>query len=121
MLNEREFGDLLESRGFTTIFPESLSLEEQLLLYRNARVIAGESGTAMLNRVFTQPDTRELLVGAEFGIESNHDIIRSMIGAEMDLVQVVNGKATTDDRGPNPPAWELDLAHVKEALGGLAL
>lgn len=121
LLNEPEFGDVMESYGFTTVFPERLTLADQLLIYRNAKVIAGESGTAMLNRVFTEPETQEFLVGAEFGIESNHDIIRSMIGAAKNSVRVVNGRATSNDRGPNPPEWKIDLRHVREALGAMTL
>jgi capsular polysaccharide biosynthesis protein len=56
LANEAQIRAVLESAGFTTVFPEKLPWREQLALFAGARVIVGEHGSAMKNLVFTPKD-----------------------------------------------------------------
>jgi capsular polysaccharide biosynthesis protein len=56
LANEPEIRAVLESAGFTTVFPETLPWREQLALFASARVIVGEHGSAMKNLLFTPKD-----------------------------------------------------------------
>ena len=50
---EAVFSDL----GFKVIYPETLSIEEQISLYANCEILAGPSGSGLHNCVFTRPGT----------------------------------------------------------------
>jgi hypothetical protein len=57
MLNEAALIELLERRGFTTITPGSLTLEQQIVVFRNARMVVGPHGAGMANIAFCRPQT----------------------------------------------------------------
>ena len=52
MLNEVEIQQILSKAGFTTIFPEMLSLQQQINLIQDSEVIIGEFGSALHNSLF---------------------------------------------------------------------
>ena len=52
MLNEAELEREMELRGFAIVEPEALSIEEQLQLFRSAKVIVGATGAALTNCLF---------------------------------------------------------------------
>ena len=43
----------LAKRGFTVVYPELLSIEEQLWLFQNAKEIVAQNGAALTNLIFT--------------------------------------------------------------------
>lgn len=55
LLNEDLLWPLFERRGFQRVTPESLSLREQVSLFRGARVVAGNLGAAFSSLAFS-PD-----------------------------------------------------------------
>lgn len=55
---EADIEKFFERRGFTVVYPESLSFGEQISLFQRARQIVGPSGSGMLNAVFSEPGTR---------------------------------------------------------------
>lgn len=52
IINAAEVEKKLVSHGFQTIVPEELSLNEQVQLFRSARVLAGPNGSAFTNQIF---------------------------------------------------------------------
>ena len=60
LYNETEIETVCAKRGFVSIQPELLSLDEQIAAFQNARVIVGPSGAAWTNLVFTNSGTRAL-------------------------------------------------------------
>jgi capsular polysaccharide biosynthesis protein len=54
--NEVEIGEALERRGFTTLDPGALSLEQQIAAYSNAEMVVGATGAAMANLIFCRSD-----------------------------------------------------------------
>ena len=55
--NVIEVEALFKKRGFDIVYPEKLSIQEQLSRYANCEVMSGFSGTALHNCVFTHEDT----------------------------------------------------------------
>ncbi|MEJ0015730.1 MAG: glycosyltransferase family 61 protein [Acetobacteraceae bacterium] len=55
--NEVEIAQRLAARGFHVIEPGSLSLEEQISLFKGAEHVVGAVGASMTNVVFCQPGT----------------------------------------------------------------
>ena len=52
IINSVEVEKKLVSHGFQTIVPEEMSLNEQVHLFRSARVLAGPNGSAFTNQIF---------------------------------------------------------------------
>lgn len=52
LVNLNEVEALLERHGFEIIFPEDLSMSEQILLFQSAICVVGEGGSALHNTVF---------------------------------------------------------------------
>ncbi len=50
--NEKELEDFLKSAGFEIIYPELLSLEQQMEIYRNTRVMCSLAGSNIFNCAF---------------------------------------------------------------------
>lgn len=57
MLNRSEIEHEAKRRGLAVLRPETLSLPEQAALFRGARLIVGEYGSALHNSVFAGPGT----------------------------------------------------------------
>ena len=58
LINELEVRELLETRGFKTIFLEELSVLEQVAIFAKARVIVAPHGSGLTNLVFCSPNTK---------------------------------------------------------------
>jgi hypothetical protein len=60
--NEAEVEGLFEARGFEIILMASCPLEEQVRLFREARIVAGVSGAGLSDLVFSAPDTHVIVL-----------------------------------------------------------
>jgi hypothetical protein len=58
MINEIEVEDRVRRAGFTVIYPETLSFNDQIGAFASARYILGPSGSGMLNAIFAKPGAR---------------------------------------------------------------
>jgi capsular polysaccharide biosynthesis protein len=56
MLNEIDVESAFKEAGFTIIYPETMSLTEQVTLMASANVVAGPSGSALHNAAFMKKD-----------------------------------------------------------------
>jgi capsular polysaccharide biosynthesis protein len=57
VVNDEEVTALLESRGFVSVDPGSLSVAEQIRTFATAEVVVGAHGAALANLVFVRPGT----------------------------------------------------------------
>lgn len=60
LMNEPEVERLLSDHGFTVIAPGTLSLREQIRLFRGAEMIIGPHGGGMTNLAFCRPGAKVL-------------------------------------------------------------
>ena len=56
LLNESEIIAIAERRGFIVVEPETLSLYQQIGLFRSARIVVGNCGAALTNVAFSTED-----------------------------------------------------------------
>lgn len=54
-VNEEQVIEAAQKHGFHIVTPSELSFEDEVRLFRNARVIAGPVGAGLYNAVFTRP------------------------------------------------------------------
>ncbi len=60
LTNERQVEDVLRSHGFAAVVPSTLSLVEQIRLFKGADVVVGPHGAGMTNIGFCRPGTKVL-------------------------------------------------------------
>jgi len=58
VINEQEIRDFLESLGFVTIIPESLSMAEQVDLFSQVEIIVSPHGAGLTNAMFCAKGTK---------------------------------------------------------------
>ncbi|WP_341963551.1 glycosyltransferase family 61 protein [Pseudomonas sp. RC10] len=63
ILNDNEVAACLQARGFETIYPEDLSLEEQIRLFQEAEAIVGPNGSSWLNLMFADTAVKIVVLG----------------------------------------------------------
>ncbi|MDI7776356.1 glycosyltransferase 61 family protein [Asticcacaulis sp. EMRT-3] len=56
--NIADIENALRDRGYAIVFPETLSIPEQIRIMREARVVIGEDGSALHNIIFSHPGMR---------------------------------------------------------------
>jgi Glycosyltransferase 61 len=60
--NERDVETLFESRGFEIVVMANCSLDDQLRVFRDARIVAGPSGGGLADIVFSPPETHVIVL-----------------------------------------------------------
>lgn len=60
--NEEEIEDLISKEGFSIIFPEDYSWEDQIKIFSNADVIVGEAGSGLHNAIFSDFGTTVICI-----------------------------------------------------------
>lgn len=60
--NEVECGEMLKSYGFVEVYPETMTLYEQIALFNNAKFIISASGAALTNLLFCKPNTQVVIL-----------------------------------------------------------
>lgn len=58
LLNEAELEAAMAARGYAIVRPESLSVRDQIALFRGAEIIVAQSGAALANVLFCQTGAR---------------------------------------------------------------
>lgn len=110
--NENEIESLFERYGFRIIHPELLPIEAQIALFSDARMIAGLGGSAMHNTVFTDPDTKVLLVSAKQWFVETDVLINRTAGQ----LGYVFGEPTDEAMDAGDRTWWVDPAAVEVAI-----
>lgn len=66
ILNEDEVFKIFETKKFKRYELTNLSIEEQIILFHNAEIIAGEHGAGLTNVLFCKPNTRVIEIFHNF-------------------------------------------------------
>lgn len=108
LLNAEEIEQIFREAGFSIIYPEELSFEEEVRIFQNADVIVGPTGAALTNVVYCRknalvaviaPDSHRsyffsniaYLVEAEFML-LGADIVKKGAAESMDTFRLDRGK-----------------------------
>ena len=115
--NEAELARRLAAKGFHVIEPGSLSLEEQISLFKGADYVVGSLGASMTNIVFCRPGTNVALLSS--GVFADTFFWFIAMHRQLNYVDIRGDRATFDD----PDPWradftirDADIRHL-EALG----
>ena len=95
VFNQRhEFEELAVERGFDVVFPEELSIQGQISLFRSASVLVGEFGSGLHNSVYMRPNARVGSIGDRNGIQTK---ICSLFGQSLFYMNRITD--TVDEHG----------------------
>lgn len=69
--NQNQIASTLARYGFICLYPEDLSIEQQVALFKNAKIVIGEDGSALHNLIFNETSSSTLVV---FPREGRHNL-----------------------------------------------
>lgn len=95
--NASEIEAIAVGSGLRVVYPEDYSLEQQIAIFRRARVVAGEFGSALHNTIFSRAGTRVLCLNRANCIQSR---IARLRGHSIGYILPIGGQAVTWEAGP---------------------
>jgi hypothetical protein len=78
MVNEDELVNQLIKYDFTEIFAENLNTDEKIYLFSNADIIVGSIGGGMANLLFSNKNTKSIVIATPFFLDINYRFKYSM-------------------------------------------
>ncbi|WP_332633059.1 glycosyltransferase family 61 protein [Halalkalibacter flavus] len=112
LINEAKVEELFSSHGFRIIHPQELSLSQQINFFRNAKVIAGPSGSAMYNCVFQKRSSKKIILASDKFFKLNDVFINTPTKGQLSYFR---GK-TVDNRPGVRANWFVEIAKLKKYL-----
>lgn len=82
-IGEEMLVNLFKKNGFKVISPEKCSLDEQIALIRNSKIIAGISGTITHNMLFADEKQKVIIINKTFSLNTMQMDINIMRNLEM--------------------------------------
>ena len=112
--NESKIAGIMERAGFAVIYPEEMSIPDQISLYKNASYIACEYGSAAHNSIFAPPSARVIVFNRLNEIQSRICALRAQ---DLGIVEPVGGFRRRDNSAPetNEP-FEIDPLSLQALL-----
>ena len=90
--NEDELYQVLKPLGFEEVFPEELSVAEQISVFHQAKMIASSEGAALSNLLFIQPGCKVIVFYCMPGLTSEFGSLVLMNGGELiELYDIPDG------------------------------
>lgn len=83
--NAPEVEQLFSSHGFRVVYPEDLSMADQIVMFRNAELVAGFAGSALFNLMFCQQPKPVVVVASEAYTATNEYLIAAVRGHSFDV------------------------------------
>ncbi len=110
--NSRQVEQAFVRWGFTVVYPEDLTLADQVALFQRADVVAGFAGSALLTLAFCEAPKRLISIQSGSYAASNEYLISAVRGHRMDRFWCVPDCARPDrswDRAPFQSPFEFDF------------
>lgn len=104
-VNHADIEALFGEFGFQIVYPETMPIPEQILLFARAEQIAGEYGSGLHNTIFSNPGTRVMVLR---GNKGHPGFLQSGIGEVMDQPTGYVFGETDDSSGAQRTTFSLD-------------
>jgi len=113
--NEEAVMQLLSEFGFEAVFPEKLSIPDQISLFNEAEWIIGGAGAAFTNLLFCDSGTKVILFTKGRGVNSIFSTIACAVN--VDLVYITEEDTNKEIFFKNiHDVFELDISYLREFL-----
>ncbi|OLO37215.1 hypothetical protein BTR23_13900 [Alkalihalophilus pseudofirmus] len=113
LLNELEVEKVFSSKGFSIIHPQELSINKQINLFRNAKIIAGPSGSAMYNCVFQNKPIKKLILSSDRFFKMSDVLINTSTKGQ--LYYFIGHTVNQNTEGVKTDWW-IDIGKLKKFL-----
>ena len=114
VVNERQLEAFLRPRGVEILYPETLSLREQIALFASGRTVTGTTTSAFHLSLFAPPRGRIVVIEPTEAVNSNHLIIDRLNGNTTSYQHPLGSRRLTE----NPPEWmNQDVLRDPVAVG----
>jgi capsular polysaccharide biosynthesis protein len=110
LINRDDVEDLFRSSGYSIISPEAMSIDEQIRLFRGARIVAGESGSGLHNSIFMNKNAKVIAIQSG---RQNHLIQASLCSIFGQASTYVVGQQDNDEWDSN---FVVDIDDVRQAI-----
>jgi hypothetical protein len=90
MINEDELVNKLTKYDFTEIFAENLNTDEKIYLFSNAEIIIGSIGGGMANLLFSNKNTKSIILVTPYFLDINYRFRYSMENTNIQYIYDVN-------------------------------
>jgi len=117
--NEGSIMQLLSDFGFEAVFPEKLSVVDQISLFNQADWIIGGSGAAFTNLLFCSDSTKVIIFRRAYLHTSSFSTIASALG--ICLLHITEEDTHNIMRGNIHDPFEINLSYLKKQLIELGL
>lgn len=111
--NEKELEDTLIDSGFQSIYPEQLSVQEQIKVFSSAGVIVGPSGSALFNCVYCHPGTVVIDIESQPFHLDNHAALFTSYGVNYAFLA---GNPDPLDSRPVHRNWTVNVPALMKCL-----
>ncbi|ESQ88908.1 hypothetical protein ABAC460_14095 [Asticcacaulis sp. AC460] len=81
--NEAEFETVMAGLGVDIVYPETLSLAEQIRLLNSRSLVFGTAGSFLHNTIFCESDARFVILNPSLQINTNFTIIDKLTGSDV--------------------------------------
>jgi O-antigen biosynthesis protein WbqL len=113
MENREEIEEIARSFEFECVSPETRSISEQVALFRNASIIAGEYGSALHNTIFSRKNTIVLAFNC---INSCQSRIAELREQRLGILLPTDGQPVTFRPDERKIFYAIDPDRVKRAF-----
>ena len=111
--NSAAVDDLFRDKGFTVIYPEIMSVRDQIKAVRSAPIVAGQGGSALHLSVFTRAGGKVMELGDRR--TTNH-----LVGAQQ-AISFAKGQPTVQVPYVGDSDGNYDLKHLASSLKALGV
>jgi capsular polysaccharide biosynthesis protein len=120
MLNEAELRSQLEADGYVALVPGSLSVTEQVALFRDAAMIVGQHGAALTNLLFSPPgDAGPKVVELQQENYPAFAFLKISQVKRLHYTSIVSRMVDPGADGRHDSTWEADIPLVRNVLARL--
>lgn len=120
--NQKDVEDIFAEAGYDIVLPEKFSLNEQITLLSKATAIGGFAGSAMLNAIYSRPNTPKTVIASETFNAGNDYIISTLKGGLFNYIfcpsEIQHPKNGWSEKAFMSP-YSFDLARDAELLRSL--
>lgn len=114
LMNEEELIDIAKAEGFTVVEMENLSVVEQISIMKGGKVIAGPSGSGLLNSIFAPAGTKVIELESFTWCIRQHGKVYSSCGHP--YTEIFGEFDEEDKRDQVTRRWRVSAAILKNGL-----
>lgn len=115
VLNAPDLEKLLESKGYVTVEPETLTFSQQVQLFSNAEEVIGSSGAALANIIFCRPGTKITILMSRY-LGSIYWYWQNMACVSGNVVQYCFGDQVENSKGGIHSDFFISPKEIAEIL-----